>query len=102
MIAYRFQRAALDELAAATRWYAARSREAAVRFVDEVERALVAICEHPEAWPLRRGGGRRRDARAFVLDRFPFAVVYRIHPTEIRVLAIAHAKRRPGYWTRRR
>lgn len=99
---YSFHREALAEFLAATRRYAARSPAAAARFVDAVEDAVRAIAERPEAWPLRRGGGRRRDVRAFVIDRFPFSVVYRIRPSEIRVLAIAHAKRRPDYWTRRR
>jgi plasmid stabilization system protein ParE len=95
-------RAALAEFHEAVRWYTARSPVAAVRFIDAVQLALIAITETPEAWPLRRDGGSRRDIRAFVLDRFPFAVVYRVQADEVRVLAIAHAKRHPGYWHRRR
>lgn len=102
MISYRLHRSAVAELTAAVRWYAARSPRAAARFVLAVEQALAAIIENPEAWPLRRGGGRRGDIRACVLRRFPYAVICRIHPNEIRVLAIAHAKRAPGYWSRRR
>jgi hypothetical protein len=30
--------------------------------------------------------------------RFPYLVFYAVAPEEIRVVAIAHAKRRPGYW----
>ena len=32
------------------------------------------------------------------LPRFPYAVIFMDLGTEIRVLAVAHAKRRPGYW----
>ena len=33
-----------------------------------------------------------------LLPRFPYAVIFMDLGTEIRVLAVAHAKRRPGYW----
>jgi len=28
----------------------------------------------------------------------PFAVIYSIEPDHIRIIAIAHTKRKPGYW----
>ena len=37
----------------------------------------------------------------FVLQRFPFNVFYRPGPTEIEIIAVAHQKRRPGYWSNR-
>jgi hypothetical protein len=33
-----------------------------------------------------------------VLRRFPFVVFYSIDGASIDVYAVAHAKRRPGYW----
>jgi hypothetical protein len=36
-----------------------------------------------------------------VLDRFPFSIVYRELLDEIQIIAMAHAKRRPGYWAKR-
>jgi toxin ParE1/3/4 len=95
---YRLHRLAQAEFLAAVRWYAARSPAAARRFVQAVHDGLVAVAEAPEAWPQR---GLRADVRTLVLARFPFSIVYRDDAAEIRVLAIAHAKRRPGYWTRR-
>jgi hypothetical protein len=35
---------------------------------------------------------------AVVLHRYPFSVVYRNLPSEVQIIAVAHAKRRPGYW----
>jgi plasmid stabilization system protein ParE len=43
-----------------------------------------------------------RCTRRLLLPRFPYHVVYRLSPAEIVVVAVAHAKRRPGYWKRRR
>ena len=44
----------------------------------------------------------REDVRRSLVGRFPYQVVYRLQPNEITIVAVAHMKRRPGYWTRRR
>ncbi|WP_437690624.1 hypothetical protein [Sorangium sp. So ce176] len=54
------------------------------------------IAEAPGRWPSTRYGTRR-----VRLTRFPYLVVYRDEPTRILVVAIAHAKQRPGYWRKR-
>lgn len=84
---------ALDEAEEAARWYAERSPMAAAGFTDELDVAAAAIEQAPEAWPPYDHGTRR-----FPLRRFPYYLVYRIDPTRVVVLAIAHARRRPGYW----
>jgi hypothetical protein len=33
-----------------------------------------------------------------VLHHFPYFVVFRELPSKIQIIAVAHAKRRPGYW----
>jgi len=43
-------------------------------------------------------GGRRQ----WLFTRFPFALVYRIVSDDsLHVLAVAHYKRKPGYWRSR-
>jgi plasmid stabilization system protein ParE len=91
-----FHPAAFAELLAAHDWYLARSTTAAAEFVDEIERAVSRIQEAPERYPETRHQRRR-----FVLLSFPFAVVYRLTPTHIEILAVAHHSRRPGYWRSR-
>jgi len=86
------QQAAL-EFEAATDWYQKRSPWAARQFVAEITRALDGILETPERWP--RG---LAETRRFVLKRFPFAIIYREHSSIIQVIAVAHGRRRPGYW----
>ena len=88
--------AALAEAEEAARWYAERSPVAASRFVSEIEAAAQAIAEAPNACPPYRHGTRR-----FLLRRFPYSLVYRVEPTRLIVVAVAHAHRRPGYWAQR-
>jgi plasmid stabilization system protein ParE len=66
-------------------------------FLDEVERAIEAIAQYPEAAPLIRGGVRKKS-----LLKFPYSLLYSVRPHEIRLLAVAHQKRRPFYWRGRR
>jgi plasmid stabilization system protein ParE len=88
---------AVSEAEAAARWYAERSATAAARFSIELDEAEAAILERPEAWPQGPEGTRR-----FLLRRLPFSVVYRVEPSRIIIVAIAHARRRPGYWRTRK
>ena len=43
-----------------------------------------------------RGSVRRR-----LLRRFPYALLYKIKPSGIRILAVMNLKRRPTYWVGR-
>ena len=40
-------------------------------------------------------------ARRIILKTFPYQLVYRVEGDEVRIYAVAHLKRRPGYWTTR-
>jgi hypothetical protein len=33
-----------------------------------------------------------------VLNTFPFSIVYLDDPDAVKIVAVAHHKRRPGYW----
>lgn len=88
--------AALAELKSAVSWYLERNQTAALSFVSELDRALDRVIKFPGRWP-----AGERATRKFVLQRFPFAVIYREKETRIQVLAIAHGHRRPGYWKER-
>jgi plasmid stabilization system protein ParE len=88
-----FHPEAIAEAAAARRWYAERSSAAAEGFQAELDHAVLSVAEAPSRWVRHIAGTRR-----FVLHRFPFSVVYFELQAGVLVLAVAHAKRRPGYW----
>lgn len=82
-----------QEALAAFRWYEERNALVARIFVIELEAAIDHIAESPRRWP-RLGARYRR----FVLGRFPFSIVYMLRGECVEVVAIAHHRRRPGYW----
>lgn len=83
---------ALAESEAAAVWYAERDPRVAARFVQELDVTLGLIVEAPDRWPIYLGVHR------VLLSRFPYSVLYRDEPLRVLVVAIAHARRRPGYW----
>ena len=87
---------AIAEARAAYGWYRERNETAAEAFLAELDRAVELISEGPMRWPIYLHGTRR-----FLLRRFPFGVVYRQIGEAVQVVAFAHARRRPGYWTGR-
>jgi plasmid stabilization system protein ParE len=87
---------AVAEARAAAEWYRERSVLAADAFLAELDCAVERIAESPDMYPHYVLGTRR-----FLLQRFPFYVVYREHAEKVELVAIAHGRRKPGYWKKR-
>ena len=94
----RFEGEADDEYREAARWYDGRRVGLGWEFLDAVDAAIDHVARFPAAGepvprvphdlPVRRGA----------VTRFPYHVVYLSTPDAIRILAIAHDRRKPGYW----
>jgi membrane-associated protease RseP (regulator of RpoE activity) len=65
--------------------------------LSEVRRATDLLLLSPEI-----GIRVDPDLRKFVLSRFPFTLIYGVSAQAVRVVAVAHHSRRPGYWRSRR
>jgi toxin ParE1/3/4 len=92
----RFHPAAADEVERALAWYEERSVFAAAGFLQELTRAVQRIRIAPERYPSADHGTRR-----IVLEQFPFTAYYVMRRDEVFIVAVAHHKRRPGYWAER-
>ena len=77
-------------------WYRERSPLAAARFIAELNQAFDSVTEAPQRWPRSAHGTRK-----LKLPCFPFLVIYRETEGAALVLAVAHGRRRPGYWKSR-
>jgi plasmid stabilization system protein ParE len=87
---------AIAELYEAGVHYESEREGLGIQFVTAVREDIDFICQFPEA--MQR---IRRDVRRKVMSRFPYNIIYKILPDKIRVLAVAHQKRRPLYWANR-
>ena len=91
-----FHEQALAEAQAAYDWYAERSPAAAEAFITELDEAIDQIQVFPNSGAVHLSGSRRQ-----VMKRFPFSVIYREREEIVEVVAVAHGRRRPGYWKKR-
>jgi plasmid stabilization system protein ParE len=93
----RIAEAATAELGDAVSWYDAQLPGLGAELLEAVARALDVIAENPRrgpALPDVAGASLRR----LLVEGFPYQIIYEVRPTEIAVIAVAHLKRRPGYW----
>jgi toxin ParE1/3/4 len=93
----RIHEAAEAEINEAADFYDLASPGLGSEFLDEIEHTIRSISEFPEAGPLVQANVRKR-----TIAKFPYSLVYSVRPDEIRILAVAHHKRRPFYWRGRR
>jgi plasmid stabilization system protein ParE len=93
---FEYHPEAIAEATEAYDWYAERNENAAERFWEELRRARQMVTKDPASWsPYLHG------TRCFLLDRYPYGLVYIERGGKIIGVAVAHLKRRPGYWRKR-
>lgn len=97
----RFEVQAKREFVEAVAWYEANQPGLADRFLDELERQLTKIRQHPLSFPILRDVPRELEVRRALLKRFPYGLMFVDLETEIQILALAHNRRQPGYWLNR-
>lgn len=93
---YEFHPEAEAEFIEAAAYYEQNVTGLGERFGGEVRRTLERLFEYPEL-------GFRIDAdlRRLMLTRFPYSLIYSFTSDLLRVVAVAHTHRRPGYWRSR-
>ena len=96
----RFEVEVLPEAEAEIReaflWYFERSPIAADAFRTETVDAIDRLEIDAPMWPADEDGVRR-----YVLRHFPYTIFYEIGGQAVTVLAVAHQRRKPGYWQTR-
>lgn len=93
---YRLHPLAWQEIEGGEGWYRQHGSDASVEFIAEISEAIDNIRKAPDRWPKHL-----HETRRFVLDRFPFSIVYLDTTEFISIVAVAHSKRKLGYWKRR-
>ena len=91
-----FLSAARVEFDQAFDWYASRSHGAAIGFASAVEDVIDKVLAGPERFARTYAG-----CQYCPLPRYPYSLVYYSTKGRVTFVAVAHAKRRPGYWRTR-
>jgi toxin ParE1/3/4 len=93
---YEFHPAAEEEFIESAAYYEASVPGLGERFVSDVRRTIEQLLEYPEIGPQIDANLRR-----VVLTHFPYSLIYSFTPGLLRVIAVAHMRRRPRYWQSR-
>jgi len=92
----RFLAPAEAELLEAITYYNGESEGLGYEFATEVQRTLVRIASHPNAWaPISKHTRRCR------MSRFPYGLLYQLRPDVILIVAVMHLHRDPESWKKR-
>jgi plasmid stabilization system protein ParE len=87
-----------EELAQAAAWYEEKRIGLGIELIALVDQAFDEIADAPLACALWRDD---RPYHRKVVKRFPYVIFFQIESREVLVVAVANAKRRPGYWAER-
>lgn len=87
---------AFEDLNEALDFYLSKSHKIAHDFYSIIEYSLDTIQNAPKRCKIIEN-----PFRSFVIQRFPFKIIYCEEENEIIVIAIAHLKRNPDYWKTR-
>jgi len=74
-------------------WYEDKLQGLGDRFLNELEDGYTAIQNFPDTWANFQYGFKR-----YILNKFPFSILYKVTDEKIVVVAVMHNSRRPNYW----
>jgi toxin ParE1/3/4 len=69
-----------------------------IELLAQVEKAILTIREDP--WI--GSPYKETEFRYFLVRRFPYVIYYADLPERLWIVAIAHSRQRPSYWSRRK
>lgn len=89
-----------DEISVAAHWYDRQRAGLGLEYLESIRVTFERIENTPGVGTPLSGIGDL-DLRRVPVRRFPYHVVYVELVDQIRILAVAHDRRRPRYWARR-
>ncbi|MDR2703285.1 MAG: type II toxin-antitoxin system RelE/ParE family toxin [Cellulomonadaceae bacterium] len=89
------------ELKEALAWHKERNPNSAESLAAEIRKYRVDTAKNPDMWAIFPGWTGKPDVRSRKLPNFPYRIVYFSDGTHFNVIAYAHEKRAPLYWSGR-
>ena len=93
---FTFHPLAKIELNDAAVYYDYQQKGLGLDFIEEIYATIKRILQFPKAW-----SKLSKNTFRCLVNRYPYGIIYQIKKNEIRIIAIMHLNRKPGYWQRR-
>lgn len=93
---FKYHPGAIEDIRQGVLWYRQQSPSSADNFKLELQYAEKLILQSPQVWPVYV-----HETRRFILNSFPYGLVYLDQGATVIGLAVTHFKRKPTYWQQR-
>jgi toxin ParE1/3/4 len=97
----KFFAEALAEYEDAVVYYEGREEGLGARLIQEFDEAVAVALAFPGAFAIVEGTPAVYELRSVMLRTFPIKLVYTVRDDALLLVAVFHARRRPGYWLER-
>ena len=74
-------------------WYEDKLQGLGNRFLNELEEGYTSIQNFPDTW-----ANFQYEFKRYILNKFPFSILYKVTEEKIVVVAVMHNSRKPNYW----
>jgi len=74
-------------------WYEEKREGLGEEFLASLDKAKKAIISNPGTYRIRR-----KNARGFLVDRFPYIILYALEEENINVISVFHTSKDPTSW----
>lgn len=88
-----FHPAVANEIKGSYNWYEEKLQGLGDKFLSELEDGFTAIQNFPDTWATFQYTFKR-----YILNKFPFSIIYKASNEEIFIIAVMHNSRKPTYW----
>ncbi len=77
-------------------WYESQKTGLGEKFLDSLDHAERAIKRNPNSYRVRY-----KDVRGFLVERFPYIIIYVVKGDHIDVISVFNTNKDPGSWKNR-
>jgi toxin ParE1/3/4 len=94
---YNLSGEAEDDILEAYVWYEQQREGLGEEFLEALDRARLAVLQNPVTYRIRY----KKKVRSFLVDRFPYLLLYVLENKDVNVIAVFHTSRDPEIWKKR-
>jgi len=94
---YNLSQEAEDDMLEAYIWYEQQRSGLGEEFLESLDQARQSILQNPATYPVRY----KKKVRAFLVDRFPYLIVYVLQKNDVNVISVFNTSRDPKVWKKR-
>jgi len=94
---YNLSQEAEDDMLEAFLWYEEQRAGLGEEFLESLDKARQSILLNPVAYRLRY----KKKVRAFLVDRFPYLILYVVEKKDVNIISVFNTSRDPKVWKKR-